>query len=258
VETSEKSPEPPIEPRVRCVVDSITAALVEKGAEAVVLVGSHATGGATPISDSDIAAVGDGPPYRLEIQDALLVSMGWATAEEQIRRLCDPEWLGTHVPGWQHSVVLHDPDGVAADIKQQALDWRWERAKTQCDEWVAANVTGLAEEVLKLVASLRTGDDLNAAVLRSVLVHRLAAVMAIHRHLLYGSENKLWSMVAHELGASWGAAQAAALGVSVDDLQESCRSALELFELAAQEACEVFNERQLAVVDHARRLAREV
>jgi len=41
VQTFEKPLEPPIEPRVRRVVDSVAAALVEKGAEAVVLVGSH-------------------------------------------------------------------------------------------------------------------------------------------------------------------------------------------------------------------------
>jgi hypothetical protein len=80
----------------------------------------------------------------------------------------------------------------------------------ECNEWVAANVTGRAEEVLKVVASLRAGDDLNAAAQRSVIAQRLAIAVAIHRRILYGSENRLWSLT-------------------------SCRSALELFELAVQE-----------------------
>jgi predicted nucleotidyltransferase len=258
VSTFEKPPRPPIEPRVERVVDRVAAALMEEGARAVILVGSHATGDATADSDIDLAAVGDGPHYRLEIQDALLVSVGWATAEEQIRRLSDPAWLGSHVPGWRHCVVLQDPDAVAAEIKQQALDWEWERATKECNEWVAANVAGLAEEVLKVVASLRTGDDLNAAAQRSVIAQRLAIALAIHRRILYGSENRLWSLVADELGARWSAAQASALGLTGDDLQASCRSALELFELAVHEVREVFNERQLAVVEHACRLAREL
>lgn len=47
-------------------------------------------------------------------------------------------------------------------------------------------------------------------------------------------------MVPRELGARWSAAQAAALGISGDDLQQSCRSALELFKLAVHEVREVF------------------
>ena len=135
----------------------------------------HATGDATPTSDIDIAVVGDGSPYRLEVHEALLVSVGWAIAEEQVRQCVTPSCSAPTHPGWRHSVALHEPDGIAAGIKQQAVNSRRERVKTQCDEWVAANVTGLAEEVLKLVASLRAGDDLNAAVLRSFLVHRLVA-----------------------------------------------------------------------------------
>lgn len=227
-----------------------------QGAGAVALVGSHAGGDATPDSDVDLAAVGDGPQYRLEIHDALLVSIGWASAEEQLRRLYDPEWLGTHVHGWRHAVVLSDPHGLAAEIKRKALGWKWEQVDGRCDEWVATRVTGLAEEVQKLAASFRNGDDLNAAVQRSVLVLRLAGALAIHRRILYGSESRLWALVADELGAGWRTAQASALGLGGDDLEAGCRSAVDLFELATQEVRELFDERQLAVVEHALRRGR--
>lgn len=238
------------------VADRVTAELVRHGAEAVVLVGSHATRDATPDSDIDLSAIGEGPPYQLEIKDDLLVSVGWASAEDQTRRLLEPEWIGTHVYGWQHAVVLHDLYGSAAEIKQQAVEWQWGPVEARCDHWVAANVTGLAEEVLKVVASLRHGDDLNAAAQRSVIVQRLAGPLAIHRRILYGSENRLWGLLADDLGAKWRAAQASALGLTCDDLQTSCRSALELFELAVHDVRAVLNERQLGVVEHALRVAR--
>lgn len=245
-----------LDPAIRPVVDRLAAALASQGAQAVVLVGSHATREATPNSDIDIAAVGDGPPYRLEIQGGLLVSVSWAEADEQRRRLYDPDVLATHVPGWRHAVVLSDPDGIAEGIRQEALDWRWEKVEADCDRWVAAWVTGLAEEVLKVVVSLRTENDLNAAVLRSVIALRLAKALTIHRRILCGSENRLWGIVADELGPSWRAAQASALGIDGADLEASCRSALALFDLAVEEVWNVLDDRQRAVVQHARSLAR--
>lgn len=247
-----------LEPGMQLVVDRVAATLAGLGAQAVVLVGSHAVGDATADSDIDLAVVGDGPPYRLEIQDTQLVSVSWATADEQRRRLYDLGVLATHVHGWRNAVVLSDPEGLAASIRQEALDWRWERVESQCDQWVAARVTGLAEEVVKVVASLRNGDDLNAAAQRSVIVLQLPAALVIHRRMLYGSENRLWSIVADELGPRWRAAQASALGVDGDDLPASCRSALELFDLAVEDVRDVLDDRQLAVVEHASSLGREL
>jgi predicted nucleotidyltransferase len=245
-----------LDPPVRPVVDRLAAALGRQGARAVVLVGSHATGDATPDSDIDLAVVGSGPPYRLEIQDARLVAVSWADADEQQRRMYDPEVLGTHVPGWRRAIVLSDPDGIAERLRQEALDWRWEKVDADCDRWVAAWVTGLAEEVMKVVASLRDGNDLNAAAQRSVIALRLATALAIHRRILYGSDNQLWDIVSDELGPSWSAAQTSALGIDGADLRTSCRSALVLFDLAVEEVREIVDDRQRAVVDHARSLAR--
>ena len=63
----------------------------------------------------------------------------------------------------------------------------------------------------------------------------LAAPIAIHRRLLYGSENGLWDLVASELGPAWAEAQASALGLADDDADESARAALRLLGLAADE-----------------------
>lgn len=243
---------------VRLIAERVAAALVKRGAQAVALVGSRARGDATADSDLDLAVVGEGPRYRLEIHDATLVSLGWASAEEQLRRLDDPEWLATHVPGWRDAQVLLDPEGLANGIKAQALDWDWSGVDTRCDEWVAETITGLAEEVEKLAASVRNGDDQTAAIQRSILALRLPGVMAIHRRILYSSENRLWDLVADELGATWRQAQKSALGLEADNLDASCRSALRLFELAAQETRKLFDDRQVGVVEHVLRRARRL
>jgi hypothetical protein len=70
----------------------------------------------------------------------------------------------------------------------------------RCDGWVAGETTALTEEVHKLVAALRAGQRTTAAVQRSVLTLRPAQVLAVHRRILYGSENRLWDLVAEAMG----------------------------------------------------------
>jgi predicted nucleotidyltransferase len=234
-------------------VERLARSLAEQGAQAVALVGSRATGEATAESDLDLALVGKGPHYRLEAHDGLLVSLGWAPAEEQRRRLYDPASLATHVPGWRQAVPLHDPEGVAAEIKREALAWRWELVAESCDRWVAESLTGYAEEVRKLEAALLRGERTKAAVQRSVLALRLPALLALHRRILYGSENRLWSLVARELGSEWDDAQSAALGLGGESLESSCEAAVRLFCLAVDKVRPLLDRRQLAVVDQVLR-----
>ena len=75
--------------------------------------------------------------------------------------------------------------------------------------------------------------------------------MAIRRRILYGSENRLWSLVADELGSEWREAQSSAFGLDGGSLDESCRSARRLFELAVKEAHELLDESQLGAAEYA-------
>ena len=240
---------------VMSLAERLAASLADQGARAVALVGSHATGRATAESDVDLAVVGEGPHYRLEVHDGVLVSIAWATADEQRRRLYDPAYLGTHVPGWRDAVLLHDPEGLAAALKHEAVGWRWEHVAARCREWVAETFTGYAEEVHKLAASLRQGDATTAAVQRSVIAVRVAKILAVHRGLLYSSENGLWDLLAREMGPAWADAQAAALAIGGESLEASCTAALRLFGLAVAEVRPLLATRQLAVVEHALRQA---
>jgi predicted nucleotidyltransferase len=233
----------------KAIAERLARSLAAEGALAVALVGSHASGDATADSDLDLAVVGEGPHYRLEVHNGMLVSLGWAAAEEQRRRLYDPDWLGTHVTGWRKAVLLHDRDGVGAAIKDEAHAWTWEQVSDRVDEWVAESVTGFTEEVQKLVTSLARGQTTMAAVQRSLLALRLASTLALHRRILYGSKNRLWDIVAQEIGPAWRDAQAAALGVGGESLEVGSDAALELFALAAREVTPLFDERQRAVVE---------
>lgn len=232
------------------IAEGLIPSLIERGARAIAIVGSAATGGATESSDLDLAVIGDGPHSTLELHEGVIVSLGWASTEEQVRRLCEPAWLGTHVPGWRSAVVIHDPGGLATSIKEQAVQWKWQDAADSCDAWVVETVTSLAEEAQKLSASLVSGAVLTAAVQRSIIVLRLARPLALHRRMLYGSENRLWDLLAEELGVEWRAAQSAAFGVGDESFESSCRAALRLFALAVAEIEPLLDERSRALVEH--------
>lgn len=71
--------------RVLKVGRAVSRRLVEEGAEAVVLMGSHVRGDAYDESDLDVHAVGRGPHYRLERYQGFTISVSWATSGQDRR-----------------------------------------------------------------------------------------------------------------------------------------------------------------------------
>ena len=56
----------------------------------------------------------------------------------------------------------------------------------------------------------QTGHRATAAVQRSILAIRPAQILAVHRRILYGSENRLWDLAADVMGEEWRLTQSAA------------------------------------------------
>ena len=188
------------------VARGVAEGLAGDGAEAAVLVGGHARGDAGPDSGVDVLAVGPQTfSFRLEHRGGLLVSVSSRPPEAYRREMADPGSVGTAVPGWREAMVLHDPEGTAGALIEEAEAWTWGPLERCCDGWVAEEITSLAEEVHKLVAAIRTGNHVRAAVQRSVLAVRPSQVLAVHRRILYGSENRPWDLVADAMGERGGA-----------------------------------------------------
>ena len=238
-------------PAVAGLAENLADELMRQGAEAVVVTGSHARGEANPYSDLDITAIGVGPRTRFVQCGEVLVSFSWRTVSGEREALHDPERLGAAVPAWRKVVIVRDPRGVAAQLRQEAQAWDWQPVAERCDAWVAEEVTGLSEEVHKLLGNLGAGRRSAAAVQRSLLVLKLAPAMAVHARLLHESENLLWNLVAERMGSEWARALGAALGEEGEGLEESCAAALALFTLAAREVARLLDEREATVVDAA-------
>jgi predicted nucleotidyltransferase len=232
-----------------------TEKLIEQGAVAVILTGSHARGEAHEESDIDLRVVGDGPPSFLKRNEEFLLSIKWLTEEDHRRSFREPEEVGQVIPGWRHSLILHDNDGVAAKLKSDAEVWEWDPISEECDRWVADEITDYAEEVHTLIGNLDMNQLSGAAAIRSQLVLHLAQVLSVHRRMLYESENDLWDRVAEEMGRKWTERQNTALGVENGSFQASCNAALSLFVIAAGVVEHLLDDRRGAIVTHACELA---
>ncbi len=228
------------------------------GALAVVAMGSVVRGDAHLHSDIDLVVVllrapsptdlaGWLRPYRM--RGGRLISAAWTTPAMTRAAFRDPHLAPTHVPGMREAVMLADPDGVAARLQRAAVRWRWDDIASECDAWVADRVTGLAEEAHKLAGLYTSGAVVGAAVQRSLLALHLAVAIAVHKRMLYGSENTLWDGVGAAMGARWRREQRRALSMEGESLLVSCRAALGLYRLTAAEVRGVLDVEQRAVVD---------
>lgn len=249
---SAQLPRTPLPEHVAAAIDTVLPALLDAGAVAVLLVGSHVRGDAHPDADVDLIVIGDGPGYRLRRVGGQLLSESWRTAEALQRELLSPPTCAGAVPAMRTARLLHDPDGVAAALQQAALAWTWASiGDGALNAWVANEITGYAEEVHKLVGATRGGDTRKQTIQRSIIALRLAIPLAIHLRLLHDTEHHLWSLVDAQLGPRWAHAQAIALGEIPTGTGLQAAAAGELFALACATIEALLDADQRAVTSHA-------
>jgi hypothetical protein len=246
---------PPLPPRVAAAVASTVADLVGAGTSGVVLLGSQSRGDVHEHSDVDLVALGTGPEYTHRSLGGLLMSVSWRTADAVRASFADPKLAGSTVPGWRAAVILHDADGIANELSEEAGAWRWSDIEGPRRDWIATQMTGRAEVVQRLVGSLAAGRRTSAAVSRNRLATRLPVVAAVHHRILYDSEHRLFDLVADAMGPSWRRSQDAALGLRGEKLTDSCRAALGLYAQLAPMVEPYLNPEELTVVRSAAELA---
>jgi hypothetical protein len=232
--------------------------LEDQGAEATVLWGSRVLGDAYEESDVDVQVIGKGPSYRLERYRGYLFSVSWATRREISDAFKDPSQVCGLIPAWRNAFIIHDQQGIAKALKQEAKQWKWKPFDKQAQQWVAEQITGYAEEVHRLVGSMQLGRSNVAAVVRSLLAIHMAPILAVHYRIFYDTENQLWDLVSTKMGIEWARVQGIALGLNGESFEETCKAALELFILTAKRIEPLLNSRQHAVITHSCSIANQL
>jgi hypothetical protein len=102
---------------------------------------------------------------------------------------------------------------------------------------------------------MQLGRTSIAAVVRSELAIKMAPILAVHRRILYDTENQLWDLVSTRMGTNWSEIQSAALGEGGQGFEDTCKAALELYAMTAREVDHLLDRRQLQVVSHACKIA---
>lgn len=184
------------------------------------------------------------------------MSVGWLTAADVDELWSDVAHVGQVVPGWRSALVLADPHGEVEALQRRAAAWTWSSLDDAPDRWVASELSGYAEEVIRLVGHLVADRRLPAAVMRNVCANRMAWTLAVHHRLLYETENRLWDVVAERMGPQWLERQRAAFGIDVSHA-ESCWAATDLFAMTASVVTDVLDPEQQSVVATAVRVAAE-
>jgi predicted nucleotidyltransferase len=239
----------------RAVARSVASTLAGRGARAVVLGGSWARGDAHRESDIDLWVLGARLKDEVLWREPFMVTLRTTTERRERTRLRNPPYVGGSVPGWRVAVPLHDPDRIGRRLKAEARRFRWEAIAARCDRWVADQTVEWAEEAVKLVRSLATGNAATAAVQRDLLADHLGFVMAIHRRMFWDSENGFWERVGREVGGAWARDQRTALGIPRATLDEGCTAALALYAETARAVWSLLSTEQRAIVSNTCRVA---
>lgn len=174
---------------IRRFVDDETLALL--------LVGSRARGDHAPSSDIDLARHMRADSARQEtlyFNDAAgrLISLKTFDTASEEEALGLPGRAVWQAPALASAVVLYDRHGGAARLIDRARRFDWANLGEEPDRHVAREVTGYAEEALKIIVGLERGIESQIVYATMGMVLGLAEAMVVHRRGFIISENRLF------------------------------------------------------------------
>jgi len=242
--------------RAHRVARELARQFAEKGARAVLLSGSWARRDARRSSDLDLWVLGKAGAPSFSWREPFLVSVSRISPAAERRKFLEPPHTGELLGAWRTAITLYDPHGDARRLRDEAHDFRWELVDRKCDRWVARSMVTWGEEAVKIVNSMARGESDTAAVQRNLLAESLVFVLAVHRRIVWVTDNGLWNRLGREEGSLWWSAQRRALALSGETLEQSARAALELYALTARRVRTVLRPAELATIERVVTISR--
>ncbi len=238
--------------------DDLIRRFVDDETLALLLVGSRARGDHAPSSDIDLArhvkAGGAGQPI-LYVNDAAgrLISVKTFDPASEAEALALPDRAVWQVPTLASAVVLHDRDGDAARLIEKARRFDWADLGDAPDRYVADEVTGYAEETLKIVDGLERGIESQIIYATMGMVLGLAETMVVHRRGFIISENRLFETALYLMAdhAEWVSSMRQAAGYDEAGPVERATAALALYAATVALVRPLLDDEQYAVAEGA-------
>ena len=185
---------------------SLVAELKTPNVFGISMSGSFSRGQGTAFSDIDLQLyVTEKPsdligPLTLRLWQGFLVSIYYGNLEEEWDKLVKPWSAIWSVPGLRQSVILYDPDGTLARLKQAASEFDWSPLQPLADQFASAVICTCAEEVYKILSGLSTENESKILYAIAGLVSKMADAVVVQRGLMIETENRYYDLVQESAG----------------------------------------------------------
>ena len=231
------------------------------------LVGSYARRQEGKYSDVDldiyVSQLPENPygGYTLRYWDNRLISLKYATLEDERSGLSDPRRAIWVVPGLRGMKILLDKDGSLTELQKAAEHFDFSLLQSRADEYAAEQVMGNAEEVHKILSGLARSHESTVLYATWGLVKNMLETVAVQRGLLIVSENRYFDLIQEAVGrdTKWTRAFRMAWGLDANASQYQSRgaAALTLYRLSAAMFDGLIPEKHREVVTTTLRLIKE-
>lgn len=179
-------------------LDNLVGALVQEGADAVVLLGSVARQEDVAYSDLDIHALFETPPQdhqRIFYLADRLVAIGFVRWDHKEQAFRDPQTALWNIAGIQQSRILHDPEGRFAALQERAFAFDWSTLQEECSSSMGSRFYNLIEECHKIMGGLTTHNPEKCFFALEGLRWSLAEMGALASGVLIETENRYFSSI---------------------------------------------------------------
>ena len=200
---------------------SLTARFKRPGVIGIAVTGSYSRGMQDKYSDVDLDIFVDNLPeddYSLRIFDDRLVSVKYIRLADEVDSLSKPERAVWSVNGLRSMVILADPNGDLASLKQEAEAFEWESLQPAADKYAVEQLAGCSEEARKIMSGLVQSNESKVLYASWGMFKGLSFAALVQAGLLIQTENRAFSMIENHFSTShpWTRAFRLAFGMDVE------------------------------------------
>jgi hypothetical protein len=241
-------------------LSSLIAQLDPPGDVGIAITGSYARGESDEHSDLDLDIFVNQLPaetYSLRLFNGRLISRKYILVADEYASLTKPDKAVWAVPGLRQMQIVQDQHGQLVQLKQAALDFKWNTLQKAADEYAVEKLMGCAEEAHKILGGLAKNHESKVLYASWGMFKEMSFAVLVQAGLLIDSENRAFDIIQNHLGHdhSWTRAFRLSFGMDHGDLtipayQTRGKAALELYAQTAILFEKIIQDHHREVIDH--------